>query len=130
MILVQNDQKVGLADATIKVDSAEEATKTGADGKMTLAKEYEIGTTLSIEASQNGFVTKLDFKVDDNNGQNNLLTIELGFKKLESCSTDGDKSVVNYLVKRNVSQSNLIENKVRVVVVSLQLIAVSGVASS
>ena len=40
------------------------------------------------------------------------------------------QNVVNNLVKRNVSQSNLIENKVRVVVVSLQLIAVSGVASS
>ena len=40
------------------------------------------------------------------------------------------QNVINNLVKRNVSQSNLIENKVRDVVVSLQLIAVSGVASS
>merc|ERR1712062_12535 len=102
MIMVQNDQKVGLADATIKVDSAEEATKTGADGKMTLAKEYEIGATLSIEASRTGFVAKLDFKVEDNSGEDNLVTIELGYKKLETCPTDGDKSVANYLIKAGV----------------------------
>ena len=75
MIMVQDDQKVALADATIKVDSLEEATKTGADGKMTLAKEYEIGATLSIEASRTGFVAKLDFKVEDNSGEDNLVTI-------------------------------------------------------
>eukprot|EP00093_Oithona_nana_P014568 14568.XXX_830990_830691_1 [CDS] Oithona nana genome sequencing. len=40
MIMVQDDKQAGLADATIKVDSVEEATKTGADGKLTLAKEY------------------------------------------------------------------------------------------
>ena len=100
--MVQDDKQAGLADATIKVDSVEEGTKTGADGKLTLAKEYEIGTTLSIEASKNGFVAKVDFKVEDNNGQDNLVTIEVGYKKLETCSTDGDKSVANYLIKPGV----------------------------
>ena len=102
MIMVQDDKQAGLADSTIKVNSVEEATKTDADGKMTLAKEYEIGTTLSIEASKNGFVAKVDFKVEDNNGQDNLVTIELGYKKLETCSTDGEKSVANYLIKPGV----------------------------
>ena len=100
--MVQDDQKVALADATIKVDSIEEATKTGADGKLTLAKEYEIGATLSIEASRTGFVAKLDFKVEDNSGEDNLVTIELGYKELETCPTDGDKSVANYLIKAGV----------------------------
>ena len=102
MITVQDDKQAGLADATIKVDSVEETTKTGADGKLTLAKEYEIGTTLSIEASKNGFVAKVDFKVEDNNGQDNLVTIEVGYKKLETCSTAGEKSVANYLIKPGV----------------------------
>ena len=99
MILVQDDKQASITDATIKVDSVEEATKTGADGKITLAKEYEIGTTLSIEASKNGFVAKLDFKVEDNNGQDNLVTIELGYKKLDNCLTTGDNNVAKYLLK-------------------------------
>ena len=102
MILVQNDQKVGQIDATIKVNSVEEATKTDADGKMTLAKEYEVGTSISIEASKTGFAAKLDFMVEDNNGQDNLVTIELGYKKLESCSTDGENSVAKYLIKPGI----------------------------
>ena len=99
MILVQNDQKVGQIDATIKVNSVEEATKTDADGKMTLAKEYEVGTSISIEASKTGFAAKLDFMVEDNNGQDNRVTIELGYKKLESCSTEGDNTAAKYLFK-------------------------------
>ena len=99
MIMVQDDKQAGLADATIKVDSVEEATKTGTDGKMTLAKEYKLGTTLSIEASKTGFVAKLDFKVEDNNGQDNLVTIELGYKKLDNCLTTGDNNVAKYLIK-------------------------------
>ena len=102
MILVQNDQKVGQIDATIKVNSVEEATKTDADGKMTLAKEYEVGTSISIEASKTGFAAKLDFMVEENNGQDNLVTIELGYKKLESCSTDGVNTAANYLLKPGV----------------------------
>ena len=105
MILVQNDQKVGQIDATIKVNSVEEATKTDADGKMTLAKEYEVGTSISIEASKTGFAAKLDFMVEDNNGQDNLVTIELGYKKLESCSTDGENSVAKYLIKPGVEMA-------------------------
>ena len=89
MILVQNDQKVGQIDATIKVNSVEETTKTDANGKMTLTKEYEVGTSISIEASKTGFAAKLDFMVEDNNGQDNLVTIELGYMLLDSCLTEG-----------------------------------------
>ena len=102
MILVRDDKQAGITDATIKVDSVEEATKTGANGKMTLAKEYEIGTTLSIEASKNGFVAKLDFKVEDNNGQDNMVMLELGYKKLDNCLTTGDNNVAKYLIKPGV----------------------------
>ena len=110
MILVQNDQKVGQIDATIKVNSVEEATKTDADGKMTLAKEYEVGTSISIEASKTGFAAKLDFMVEENNGQDNVVTIELGYKKLESCSTDGENSVAKYLIKPGVPMAELLCN--------------------
>ena len=105
---MQDSQKAGRSDATIKVDSVEEATKTGTDGKMTLAKEYKLGTTLSIEASKSGFVAKLDFKVTDNNGQDNLVTIELDYKNLGSCPTTGDNNVAKYLIKPGQSFSETI----------------------
>ena len=106
MVTVQDDQNTGITDATIKVNSEEEATKTDADGKLTLANEYNIGASISIEVSKSGFKTKTESKtIEDNNGEDNTIIFSLSisnyitFEKLQSCSTEGEKSFAKFLLK-------------------------------
>ena len=118
--MVQDSKKSPLEDVTIKVDSIEEATTTDANGKLTLTNEYKLGAKITISMTKDyyktGSVTK---EIEDNNGENNLVTISLadgkdyeylkvwkinekfftGYTKLESCPTSGDKSVAKYLIK-------------------------------
>ena len=75
---MQDEGKKGIEAATIKIDSIEEPTKSNADGKFTLAKDYEIGATLSIEVSKPGYETKSEaVTVKVNNGNDNLVIIQL-----------------------------------------------------
>ena len=76
VILVQTDEKIGVKEAMIKVNSSEEATRTNDEGRMTLSKAFKIGTTLSIEIVKSGYEIKdKSIEVKDNNGQDNLVTM-------------------------------------------------------
>ena len=76
--MVQDSKKSPLEDVTIKVDSNEEATTTDANGKLTLTNEYKLGAKITISVTKDyyktGSVTK---EIEDNNGQDNLVTISL-----------------------------------------------------
>ena len=60
------------------MDSIEEATTTDANGKLTLTNEYKLGAKITISMTKDyyktGSVTK---EIEDNNGQDNLVTISL-----------------------------------------------------
>ena len=60
------------------MDSNEEATTTDANGKLTLTNEYKLGAKITISVTKDyyktGSVTK---EIEDNNGQDNLVTISL-----------------------------------------------------
>ena len=76
--MVQDSKKSPLEDVTIKVDSIQEATTTDANGKLTLTNEYKLGAKITISMTKDyyktGSVTK---EIEDNNGENNLVTISL-----------------------------------------------------
>ena len=76
--MVQDSKKSPLEDVTIKVDSIEEATTTDANGTLTLTNEYKLGAKITISMTKDyyktGSVTK---EIEDNNGENNLVTISL-----------------------------------------------------
>ena len=78
MILVQDEQNAGIEAATIKIDSIEETSKSNSEGKLTLAKEYKIGATLTIEVSKAGYdVEAISKTISDNNGEVNTFTVRL-----------------------------------------------------
>ena len=96
LFLVQDEEKVGIEAAIIKIDSVEEPTKTDTTGKLSLSKEYGIGRILSIEVSKTGYYSKSkSITVKDNDEEDLLVTIEL-----EALSSNW-KSLTNYFSRPN-----------------------------
>ena len=82
-VLVQNDEKKGIQDAIIKVDSFEETVKTDAEGKVTLEVLFCTKFTVKVTASNKEQTVPVE--VDDM--KTSLQITFKSFTKLDQCIT-------------------------------------------